>query len=363
MIPMFKVRMSKEALKNVGRVFESGMIGEGPEVAKFTHKLEEYFECKNVIPLNSGTSSLTLALRLAGVGGGEVITTPFTMIATNVTIKATGAEPIFADIEEDNVNISIESIRSKITSRTRAIILTHVAGIPCRMDKALTLGLPIISDAAHAIGTYYQGVHISHWADYSCFSFQSIKHLTTGDGGAIIVKDDAKYRLAEKLKWFGMTRVIPKGKTRLQHQMTTDVEEWGYKFHMNDISAAIGLANLKDLNSTITRHWHNALYYRSELHDIDGLSLPTIPFGSEPSWFAFPLFVERRDDFIQMMIEKGIETTPMWRRNDEYTTFKREGTPLPNMTKLQDKIVFIPVGWWLSWEDREYIVNTIKGGW
>lgn len=360
MIPMFRVRMAKQAASKVAQVLNSGMVGEGPKVAEFTEKLKRRFGCYNLIPLNSCTSAITLALRLAGAEGGEVISTPFTMVATNVAIRAAGAKVVFADIEENGVNISIDSIKEKITPKTRAVVVTYVGGIPCEMEKLQNLGVPVIADAAQAVGTYYKGLHISNYADYSCFSFQSIKQLTTGDGGAITIADSEKYELAEKLKWFGMTRKVPEGMTRLQHQMTADVEDWGYKYHMNDIAAAIGLANLELLNGTLKKHNNNATYFLTKLPNTPGIRLPLYPKYSIPSWYAFYLFVDDRESFMKFMEEKGIETTPMWRRNDEYSAFKGDNIYLPNMTKLQNKIVFIPVGWWLSRYDLTYIVHHIK---
>lgn len=346
--------MNPNAIKNVEEVFKSGMIGEGSKTLEFKQALEDRFGCKNLILLNSCTSAITMALRLAGVEGGEVITTPFTMIATNVAIKAERATPVFADIGKDNVLIDFESVKKKITKKTKAIILVSVGGMSPEYEKFKKLGIPIIIDAAHAVDTHYKKHHISYWGDYVCFSFQSIKQLTTGDGGAIVIKNDKKYELAERLKWFGLTRNIPKGMTRLQHQMTVDVKDWGYKMHMNDIQAAIGLANIENLDMITFRQKDNAEYYQAHLEG----SLPKVYTGDTPSWWAFYIFVKNRKSFMKKMAEKGIETTPMWRRNDEYSCFRKAN--LPNMSALQDHIVFIPVGWWLSKTNREYIVKSVK---
>lgn len=349
---MFKVYMSPKATKLVTQTLNSGMIGEGPRVVEFKKALEKRFNCTNLIPLNSGTSALTLALRLAGVEGGEVITTPFTMIATNVAIKAAGATPVFADIGKDNLNIDPEDVKNKITRKTRAIIAVHVGGIPCDMTKLKRLGVPIISDAAHAIDTYYHGKHISHWADYTAFSFQSIKQLNTGDGGALVVKDPHKYKIGERLKWFGMSRKVPKGMSRLEHQMTADVKDWGYKMHMNDIAASIGLGNIGSLDKITKKQKENAAYYRKHLRGV------SIPKGSDPSWWAFPILVDKREALMKFLASEGIETTPMWRRNDEYSVFEVTHY-LHNMTALEDKILFIPVGWWLTPQERRHIVKSI----
>lgn len=364
MLPMFKVHTSPNAIRNVAEVFKSGIIGEGPKVAEFKQALEDRFNCNNLILLNSCTSALTLALRLGSVGpGDEVITTPFTMIATNVAIKASGATPIFADINPDNVLINFESVKKKITKKTKAIILVSVGGMSPEYEKFKKLGIPIIIDASHAIDTYYKKKHVSQWGDYVCFSFQSIKQLNTGDGGALVIRNSKKYDLGEKLKWFGMTRIVPKGKTRLEHQMTEDVKDWGYKMHMNDIQAAIGIANLEDLDMITFQQRDNAEYYQAHL----GGSLPKVYAGDTPSWWAFYIFVSDRKKFMKKMAAKGIETTPMWRRNDDYSVFTNQFDNLislrpilHNMDRLENQIVFIPVGWWITKANREYIVKSVK---
>ena len=361
-IQMFNAKLSHRLSSALSELFATTFIGEGVKVVEFTKKLEAYFNCQNLLLLNSCTSALTLAGRLLNLKpGDEIISTPFTMVATNVAFMPFGVKIVWADINEDDVNISYESIKSKITSKTKAIVVTHVGGQPCAMASIRRLGIPIISDCAHAIDTYYDGEHISYWADFSCFSFQAIKQLNTGDGGAIVIKDKKLFERAEKLKWFGMSRKVPEGMTRLQHQMTADVEEWGYKFHMNDIAATIGLTNFECLDDVTSLQVENAEYYLQELRDLPGITLPAHERNSFPSWWAFYLFTDDRNELMEFLDKRGIVTTPMWRRNDQYTCFKKgKEKILPNMDKLQDKILFIPVGWWLSKNDKEYVVESIK---
>lgn len=361
-IQIFKVTMSRKVSKIVSKVLASGMVGEGSRVIEFKEILEARFNNKRVLPLNSCTSAITLAGRLIGLKpGDEVISPAFTMIATNVALMSFGIKIVWADTNPNNANISADDIEKKITKKTKAIVVTHVGGVPCDMERIRSFGIPIISDCAHAVGTYYKGKHISHWADYSCFSFQAIKQLNTGDGGALVVQDKEKYELAEKLKWFGMTREVPKGMTRLQHQMSADVPDWGYKFHMNDIAAAIGLANIKKLDWGLKKQRDNARFYFKHLSNTSGVTLPSVTGGYDLAWWVFYIFVDNRDLFIKNMAERGIVTTPMWRRNDEYSTFKNSKTrKLINIESVTKKIVFIPVGWWVSKRDRKYIAKTIK---
>jgi dTDP-4-amino-4,6-dideoxygalactose transaminase len=361
-IPMFNAKISPKVGEALVELMKTGFIGEGEKVVEFTQKIKKHFKCKNVLLLNSGTSALTMAGRLLNLKpGDEIISSPFTMIATNVAFMPFGVKIVWADINENDVNVSVDSIRKKITPNTKAIVVTHVGGVPCNMKKLKEFNIPIVSDCAHSIDTYYQGEHISNWADYSCFSFQSIKQLNTGDGGAIVIKDNEQYERAERLKWFGMTRIVPEGMTRLEHQMTADVPEWGYKFHMNDISATIGITNLECLNDVTNIQINNANFYLKELKDLRGIKLPVIEEGSVPDWWAFYIFVDERVKLMKFLEDKGVITTPMWRRNDRYTTFNfRDQKPLPNMDSLQNKILFIPVGWWVTKKDREYIVKLIK---
>lgn len=361
-IQMFNAKISNRLTSALSDLLATGFIGEGERVVEFTKKLEEYFSCQNLLLLNSCTSALTLAGRLLNLKpGDEIISSPFTMVATNVAFMPFGVKIVWADINADDVNISFESVKSKVTDKTKAIVVTHVGGLPCAMVNMRKLGIPIISDCAHAIDTYYDGEHISHWADFSCFSFQAIKQLNTGDGGAIVIKDKKLFERAEKLKWFGMSRKVPEGMTRLQHQMTADVEEWGYKMHMNDINATIGLTNFECLNDVTSIQVENAEFYLQELRDLPGITLPRWEHNSFPSWWAFYVLADKRKELMEFLEKKGVVTTPMWRRNDQYTCFKTaKPKKLPNMDALQDKILFIPVGWWLTKNDKEYIVECIK---
>lgn len=360
-IPMFQTNPLYDATA-VAKVMRSGMLGEGPVVSLFTDRLKQLFRHDGVLCVNSCTSALILALRAAGVKYGDsVVSSPFTMIATNTAIRAVGAHPVWADVDPDTFCINLDDAYLAARDDTRAIVVTCVGGI-------VPFGLsdypgkhPLILDCAHALTTEYQGTHISDWGDFSCFSFQSIKHLTTGDGGAITCNQS--YERVEKLKWFGMTRKVPDNKSRLQHQMTSDVTDWGYKFHMNDISAAIGLSNFDfAINEAVASSVDNARYYMNELASLDGIQLPHPPDGCYPSWWVFGFLADQRDRLIAYLDKRGIEATPLWRRNDEYTCFHASKTTrdLPGMDIIAKHAVFIPSGYWVQDYERDKIVRTIK---
>lgn len=368
MIPMFKVAVSDDAHLAVKEVLESGMIGEGPAVEKFTEKLRQLFGQKNVLALNSCTSALALALRLVKRfrPGDFVVSTPFTMIATNTSIAEAGGRIIWTDVDQATLAIDVEKIKD--LSGVRAIVCTLVGGVPPHnLDQLFQLcddsRIALILDCAHAIDTTYKGKHISHWGHFSCFSFQAIKHLSTGDGGAIVCRSDKDFARAERLKWFGMTRKIPEGMTRLQHQMTSDVEEAGFKIHMNDVAAAIGLANFQLGLDNAAKSRTNAKMLQARLAGIDGLQLLDPPADSDPSWWVYGFLTKRRQQIIDALEKSGIVSTPMWRPNDRYSCFKGSmwQGDRTGLDRIEQEVLFVPNGFWVSEETIDATVKVIKG--
>ena len=362
MIPMFKVNMANKAQGVVSQVLESGMIGEGPKVAEFTEELKKLFQHSYVTALNSCTSALTLALRLVGCEGRSVVSSPFTMVATNCAIKAAGATIVWGPLDKRTLCLDLVKLQEKLvkdsgTDNVYAVVITLVGGmVPYNLEDFLSWtaaeNIAVIFDAAHALTTKYKGKHISHWADYTCFSFQSIKHLTTGDGGALVCNNWSQHRRAEKLKWFGMSRELPPGKTRLEHQMTTKMAEWGYKYHMNDIAASIGLANLQLAKKSVAQSIANAEYYNSFIPDISG---PQPPKDCSPSYWVYPIWVKDSIKVMEALAVQNIASTPMWPMNyihdcfpDSLYGWDDPGGPL-----------FIPNGFWVGKKEREHIAKSV----
>lgn len=348
-------------------VLKSNMIGEGPKVKEFTETLMKLFTTPRVTCLNSCTSALEMACVLSDVKGKEVISTPFTMVATNTAIEAAGGKIVFHDIDPDTLCLDLESLPGKINENTAAVMLTLVGGVlPNKFDMIYTLPkhVKVILDCAHALGTKYCGVHISKLADFACFSFQSIKHLSTGDGGAVVNYDPVYDDRIKRMKWFGMTRDVPPGKTRLQLQMEQDIVEAGRKWHMNDLAAALGIANMPLAMASLEKSKENGNYYQTELEDLETQGhIRRLKLDAEttPSWWVYGFLAEDRNKLLQHMLDGGIEATQMWKRNDKYTFAKKHVTPfLPNMDMVEKDIIFIPNGWWVTPENRNFIVQTIR---
>jgi len=378
MIPMFKAHEFHD-MSMISKVLSSGMLGEGPMVQNFREQLQGLFDHQYVVPLNSCTSSLILALRLLGIlPGDEVISTPFTMIATNSAISSLGAQIVWCDIDPKTFCADMDSVIDKITPLTRAVVLTCVGGIiPSRLETYPVDGPPLILDCAHGLMTLYQGKHISHWGDFSCFSFQAIKHLTTGDGGAMAINLHRPLEInnslplnkeiiqqyaqrAEKMKWFGISRKIPRGLTRTEHQMQADISEIGYKFHMNDIAAAIGLSCIEKAINAVTKSIENANYYQRRLSGINGIMTLSVPEGCEPSWWVYGFLSKDGKGLIKYLHSKDIEATQLWRRNDSYACFNYSNVRrLEGMDTVEKEAVFIPNGWWVSETELERIANNV----
>jgi dTDP-4-amino-4,6-dideoxygalactose transaminase len=362
-IPMFRVAMNQEIDSDLLKVIHSGWIGQGSAVNDFERKLSKVFGNDKVLTLSAGTHGLSLALRLAGIGvGDEVITTPLTCTATNMPIMMAGADIVWADVKRD-LNIDPQSIKDSITDKTKAIMVVHWGGYPCDMEEIREAAgdIPIIEDCAHAYGSEYKGKPIGscEYSDYAMFSFQAIKHLTSVDGGALCVKTVDDYKRGKLLRWYGIDRESPRTDFRCEE----DIVDWGYKFHMNDVCATVGMSNMELAQENIYAAMNNAKFYEDELKYLDGIELPQVAKDRKSSYWLFTMLVENRSEFTHMMGSKGIAVSRVHERNDKHTCFKKFKKDLPGLESIMNKMICVPVGWWLSAEDRRYIIESIKSGW
>jgi perosamine synthetase len=360
-IPLFKVHMPESVKEPLLEVLFSGFIGQGPVVDRFESQLDKFFEFKNSLTVNSGTSALHLALRLANVKhGDEVICTPMTCTASNMPVLAMGATIRWADIDPVTGLIDINSIESNITEKTKAIIMVHFGGIPCQIEEinrlAASRGIKTIEDGAHAFGTNYKDRKIGSLSDFTMFSLQAIKHITTIDGGILICKSDEDFKRGKLLRWYGIDRESPRKDFRCEE----NISEYGYKFHMNDVSAIIGIEQLKYIDSIISKHRSNALKYRNQLSNLEKVKLIPIPRDVDPSYWLFTIHVTDRDKFMEYMLENGVSCSKVHERNDIHDAFNESACYLPGVDKFCKTQVSIPVGWWLSEGDTDKIISLIK---
>lgn len=366
-IAMFKPYVSEAAIPLVTKVLRSGWIGEGPKVKEFEKALCRKFDFKYALALNSGTAGVRLALALAGVGpGDEVITTPQTCTATNTAILEQFAIPVFADIQYLTGNLDPFDIEKRITPQTKAIICVHWAGYPCDLDEihavAQKYKLPVIEDGAHALGAVYRGSPIGTISDYTMFSFQAIKQLTTADGGLLTLIDEDKYHAGRRRRWFGIDR----DNRRVREEdgyAVWDQAEVGYKYQMNDVAAAIGLGNMTEIDRLLEERHAMVAFYREWLRDVPGVTLFERAIDRESGDWLFTIHVERRGDFRRMMSSKGIDTGVAHIRNDVHPVFGGRRDDLPITDRYEKTHISIPLHNHLTYEDVTRVVEAIRGGW
>ncbi len=357
MIPLFKVNMSGKAEDAVADVLRSGNVTIGPRVDEFEEKLQAAFGLdRPPITTNSATSAIDLALELCGVGpGDEVISTPQTCFASNIGAIHRGAKIRWADIDRVTGLIDPESVEKLITKKTKAIIAVNWAGVPADYAKLKSFYVPVIEDAAHSLDTFEESLNRER-GDYVVYSFQAIKFLTSGDGGMLITPPEREHE-ARLLRWYGLDRTIGQS-----FRLTQDVQVAGFKYNMNDIAAAVGIANLDTASDAVMAHRDNAFDYIEAFRDLDFLRTPE--FRQDASYWIYPVVLgprASRDKFNTYLNEHGISTNMVHYRNDSYSSTSQftEGR-LPGVDYFTDYQTNIPVGWWLLPDDKEHIIETVR---
>lgn len=361
-IPLFKVHVPprESLLPRLEAVLYSGQIGDGEIVKQFEEAFGAFVGNPHTLAVSSGTAALHVALLLANVApGDEVISTPMTAEPTNMAVKHTGARLVWADVDPLSGNMSPESLREKISTRTRAVVVVHYAGVPVRLREiseiAARHGVPVIEDAAHALGASYDGTPIGSHSDYVIFSFQAIKHMTTADGGMLVCRREEDLPRGRRVRWFGIDRTQPR--------TTVEVKDVGYKYNTNNLTAAFGLAQLEVIQPVIQRHMDNGSFFESALAGVPGLRVCTFDPGARPSHWLYTVLAERRDDLARCLTDAGIECSQVHRRNDLHPVFSSARCDLPGLDDYYARMLHIPCGWWVSDDDREYLADCIRRGW
>jgi dTDP-4-amino-4,6-dideoxygalactose transaminase len=349
-IALFKPYVSWLSRLYALMVLSGTQLAEGPVVRAFEKAFADYIGVarSRVIAVNSGSSALELAYELAGVGpGDEVITPVLTCTATNLPILHRGAKVVFADIDH-TLNVSPEDVERKITPKTKAIVFVHFGGNSHNLFEVLSIadkyGIPVIEDAAQCVGSEYAWCR----AAYVCVSLQAIKTLTAGDGGFLICKDPVQIARAKRLRWFGYDRA------EKQKKGDMDLTEAGYKYHMNDITAAIGLGNLRRLPSVLAKREKVRRWYAKHIdhvHLYPWLVILVHPFAREID---------------KALKENGIGSGPYHYRNDKYSIFgaREYGETVedafPNMDRLQEQYTLLPFHHDITERDVERIAGLIE---
>ncbi|WP_147693335.1 DegT/DnrJ/EryC1/StrS family aminotransferase [Vogesella mureinivorans] len=361
MLPIVKVAMPPKdllmpALENV---LYSGMLAEGETVYKFEEAFARHYGLQHVLAMSSGTAALHAALTLAGVGpGDEVISTPMTAEPTNTSVLYCGANVIWADVDPTSGNMDPDSVKSLVTPKTKAILCVHYAGYPARLSELRAIadqhGIALIEDCAHALAAEYKGQPIGSIGDFSIFSFQAIKHMTTVDGGVLVLKDPANITKAKKFRWFGMLKGVPRTEI--------DITSIGYKYNMSNVTAAIGLVQLDRIDEVVNRYIDNGRYYDVALSSVPGVDFARVENDVKSSYWLYTMLCDDSNAIEKALIANGVSASKLHRPNSYHSIFANSQRELPGLGDFYKKLLHIPCGWWVSDAERCHIVEIISKG-
>jgi dTDP-4-amino-4,6-dideoxygalactose transaminase len=363
MIPIAKPFLGDEEIKAVEKVLKSGMIAQGPKVREFEGKFAKFCGTSYAVAVNSGTAALHTALKVVGITpGDEVITTPFTFIATANSILMHGAKPVFVDAEEDTFNIDPNKIKQKITKKTKALIAVDLYGHLCDYDIINKIAgnnkIAVVEDAAQAVGAEYKGKKSGSFGDIATFSFYATKNITCGEGGAITTNNQES---AENAKLFRQN-----GRSNMT---AYEYASLGYNYRMTDISAAILLEQLKKADLITNKRIENAEYLSKGIAKIKGIAVPVVKKNNKHVFNQFTIKVENdfklnRDELAENLKEKGIGSGIYYSKPlhllEHYKKFGYKQGDFPVAEKLSKQVLSLPVHPSLTKDDLNTIIEAIK---
>lgn len=362
------IRLSKSVIgdeekKAVIEVLNKEYLGMGQEVQEFENALSDFFG-RSAVCVNTGTSALHLALQAIGIGpGDEVLVQSITYVASFQAISATGAKPVSCDIDPETVTLDPDDARKRITSRTKAIMPVHYASGVGRLDEVYDLanehGLRVIEDAAHAFGCYYKGKKVGNFGDISCFSFDGIKNITSGEGGAVVTEDELVLKEVRDARLLGVEKDTEKRYSG-ERSWDFDVTMQGWRYHMSNIMAAIGLEQLKKFNDFSSKRKELARRYQKNLcssgmvellkHDLDSMV---------PHIYVVKLVQGDRDKVREKMLEYGVQTGVHYKPNHRLTMYAQKDVFLPVSDKISPILLTLPMHVDMTVEDVDYVSDRL----
>jgi dTDP-4-amino-4,6-dideoxygalactose transaminase len=367
-IPLAQVSFNNAEKDAVLRILESGWISMGPETERFEEEFARYVGAKHAVAVSSGTAALHLALAALGIGpGDEVIVPSLTFVATANAVLYVGAKPIFADISgPGDLNVSPEEIRRKITSRTRALIVMHYGGYPCRMDLISGLArehdLKIVEDAAHAPGSVFQGRNLGTWGDMGCFSYFANKNMTTGEGGMVVTDNQEQANRIRTLRSHGMTSLT--WDRHRGHSFSYDVVATGFNYRIDEIRAAIGRTQLAGLDENNRKRRAATRTMREMLKEFGDIS---VPFPEEwldrSSCHIMPILLREaglREHFMASLKQWGVQTSVHYPPVHRFSAYRHQfPASLPRTEDIAEREVTLPLFPEIRSEQIAYIGEAI----
>lgn len=382
-IPFHKPHITEDEINAVVESIKTGWLTTGLQCFEFERVFSEYLGCKHAIAVNSGTAALHLALEAIGLREGDaIITSPMTFAATAEVVKYFNAKPLFVDIEPETLNIDTSKIRDKIEElnshsvRLKAIVPVHLGGLPCEMDSIMEIAqeynLKIIEDAAHALPAKYKDNIVGNIGDITCFSFYATKNITTGEGGMAVTNNS---------EWADRMRIMSlHGISKDAWNRYSDNGNWyyeivapGFKYNMTDISAALGIAQLKKADKFFNRRTEIAQMYNEEFNDIEAIESPNTSRPTSDTNHSWHLYIIKlnleslsidRNQFIEELKNRGIGTSvhfiplhlhPYYRKTYGY---KPEDFPIAYET--YKRIISLPIYPKMTDDDVTRVIKAVK---
>lgn len=368
-IPLFDLNFGIEEERSVLHCIRSKWISMGDNVKALEDAFKDYLDVQNAVAVTNCTAALHLALTILGVkAGDEVIVPSLTFVATVNAVRYMGAVPVFADItSNDDLSIDPDDIRSKITDRTKAIIIMHYGGFACDMDAIMNMarnhGLFVIEDVAHAPGSEYKGKKLGTFGNIACFSFFSNKNITCAEGGMLVTDNDEYANLARLLRSHGMTS-LSYDRAR-GHATEYDVIALGYNYRMDDIRGSLALAQLKKLDDDITRRKELRDYYIELLERTDGIIIPYKKHPYRSSNYIFPIILEnsdqeKRNKVRQYLANAGIQTSVHYPAVHRFSIYQENRLYLPNTEYVTDNEITLPLYYNLKPENIDKVCEALN---
>lgn len=364
-IRVWSTYVPKEAVTEAAKTLRSKWINTGKKEKELREKACKKWNFPYCVAVNNGTGALRASLAMLGVGSGdEVISTPYTFIATNTAILEQGAKVVFADIKYDDLNIDPKSIERKITSKTKAIMVVHYGGNPADLDEIREIGkkygIPILEDAAHAMGSKYKGEYIGATGEIACFSFQVVKIINSGDGGLIATSNKNHYKELKKIIWYGMDREEKKRSLLDPLPESFKGDKLGFKYNMNDITAILACVGLDHFEKAAKKRRIIGERYRKEFLGLPKIKLLKYYDDRTPNYQIFPVHVENRIGFAKYLLKHNIMVNINNRRNDIYPMFGGFRKDLVNTSRADADVILLPMHADLTEGQVSYIIKRVK---
>jgi dTDP-4-amino-4,6-dideoxygalactose transaminase len=366
-LPVFIPSIGVDTLKAVTDAFHVGWLGMGAATQEFEQRIAAFIGLgeRRVIATNTGTSALHLALKLAGVGPGDQVITPsFNFVADHQAIRACGAEPVLCDIDDDDLGADPAAVEALVTHKTKAILPLHYAGIPCRIDRLRAIAarhqLRVVEDATHAFGSTVAGRHIGADGDLVCFSFDPVKIITSIDGGAVVLPSAELLPAAQRLRLLGIDKdTIERYKN--QRAWEYDVVGDGYRYHLTNINASIGLSQLLRVDEFIASRQRACRRYSAALRELDNVRVPASDYENvSPFIYFIRVPKERRAGLIEALKAKNIATGIHFLAAHRFTVAQtwRRG-PMAVTERVVDEVLTLPLHSNMTNETVDRVVDAI----